>query len=117
MAKHGKGFPDILQHYYQGTAVGSRPIEAGSEKGNLPVQTRFMAQHNHGVLYVARSNPANSVKITLNDKEYLLKPEQFHGNRVKVPLESIQPRQLNTLTLYPESQRWAKAWIELYPAK
>ena len=117
MAKHGKTFPDILQHYYQGIAVGSRPIEAGSEKGNLPVQTRFMAQQPHGILYVARSNPASSVKITLNDTAYLLKPEQFHGNRVKVPLASIQPNQLNTLTLYPDSQRLAKAWIELYPAK
>ncbi len=117
MAKHGRAFPDILQHYYQGIAVGSRPVEAGSEKGNLPVQTRFMALHQQGTLYVARSNPANPVKVILNDKTYLLKPEQFYGNRVKVQLEGLQPHQLNTLTLYPEAQRWAKAWIELYPAK
>jgi hypothetical protein len=97
--------------------VGSRPVEAGSEKGNLPVQTRFMALHQQGTLYVARSNPANPVKVILNDKTYLLKPEQFYGNRVKVQLEGLQPHQLNTLTLYPEAQRWAKAWIELYPAK
>jgi SpoIID/LytB domain protein len=123
MHKHGYRFPQIIQHYYKGVSLGSRPVSVGANRPDLPVLTRFDAQRAKGTLWVQEGERGlvtqynrDPVRIRLNGRELTVSPSGYlSGTDVDGYLRSGD---LNTLVLYPDArhpERKLKAWVELYP--
>lgn len=124
MHKHGYRFPHIIQHYYKGVSLGSRPIAAGGDGKNLPIITRFDVQKAQGMLWIQEGEKGQPsrynrepVKIRLNGKEMTVSPQ---GYRSGVEVDKfLRAGDKNTMVLYPDPlypDRKLKAWIDLYPA-
>ncbi len=118
MHKHGYRFPQIIQHYYKGVSLASRPITVGAGQSDRPVVTRFDVSRAKGMLWIQDGENGNGapVKIKLNGKELKL---ASNGARSGTEVDTyLRPGELNTLVLFPDEkhpQRKLKAWIDLYP--
>ncbi|MBY0405836.1 MAG: SpoIID/LytB domain-containing protein, partial [Cyanobacteria bacterium] len=66
MDKQGAHFPDILQHYYKGIAIGTLPLQVGAGHYLQPVKTSFYSKTGEGVLWVESPTPVHSVTVELN---------------------------------------------------
>jgi len=125
MHKHGYAFPQIIQHYYKGVSLGTRPITVGGNHSPRPVMTEFGAIQPHATLWVVQEAQESSWNPFHKPTPVYL---QLNGQSVSVPLASertsvavdgfIHPGQLNSLVLLPDEhhpERKLKAWLELYP--
>jgi stage II sporulation protein D len=121
MSKHGKKFPEIIQHYYKGASLGSKPLTVGGDgKPAQAIYTRFGVHRPQGRLWIEDSTGASQEPVTvqLNDRLLSLTPT---GPRTAADIHAfLKPGELNTLVLFPDLNnptRRLKAWVELYPAQ
>lgn len=142
MSGHGYGFDKILQHYYQGIAIGCKPLEVGQGHASSPVKTRFYSPKEQAKLWIETQNPNMPVRISLNGTVYTfgsqgsrpvteLFPERnsYGGIAQGLPQKfswiqcmpvALIPGAANTLTLYPDSQlpqQMVKVWVEVFPSQ
>lgn len=129
MAKAGAKFPEILQHYYPATALGSLPLTL---HGSLRQSTHFfwpttlLSSHHSAQLMLqwpscSPSLPEKAVTLGLNGKTYRLQTGNTSG-LLAVPIAGLLKRNAsNTLELFPnesvKSTCAPKLWIELVKAQ
>ena len=117
MSRHGRRFPEILQHYYQGVSLGSIPVSVGGDKPCQATYTRFETDAPYGRLWIRDDTAGRKpVTVQINGKTFVLTPT---GLRTAADIHThLKPGQLNTLVLFPDRDdpdRKLIAWVELYP--
>lgn len=115
MAKHGYTFDKILMHYYHGAHLGTIPLAVG-DNNIEPIRHSFRPKRADGTLFVKTDKPGGKALLKINEQNVSVNlPQQTNQFDVA---KLLNPGDLNTITLYPDTQdpkRPIKAWIELYP--
>jgi SpoIID/LytB domain protein len=107
MAKQGYTYDQILQQYYPGTVLGTRPIQVNNQHKQLTFRLPGHLPDTIG-LWVQ----GGSLQVKLNGKPVSLahrKPDQQQC--YPLPVKALLPE--NTLQLY--SAQAASAWLEMTP--
>ncbi|MEB3244368.1 MAG: SpoIID/LytB domain-containing protein [Vampirovibrionales bacterium] len=128
--KGGYSYARILQHYYDGTAIGTLPLYANDNTAQ-PVMQEFRSieptaqavlhikTQQNGLLGLAGGKSQTPVLVGINqDTRYITLDAAGEAHVAVGPW--LKPHgQLNTVSLYPDPNtngRVLKAWIELIPS-
>ena len=116
MSKNGSSFADIIQHYYDKTAIGTPPVSL--KQDSQPVKQLFFSPNGKGEIVIKNQNNASSVKILLNSKEIQIPSSYFTKDILRLDTDSYIYRGVNEIIYYtPMGGKGIKAWVEVYRAK
>ena len=103
----------ILQHYYSGITLGTKPVIVSSEKSQNSVVQTFYATNKQAEIVIDNKFQMNSLNVTINGQEYSFKlPTSFFGgNRCcRINISDYINKGKNTIVFnYPLSENGHKA--------
>ncbi len=122
MSQFGAGFmgaelkipyDKILQHYYTGITLGTKPVIISSEKSQNSVTQTFYAAKTQANIVVDNKFQVSTLNVTINGQDYSFKlPTSFFGgNRCcRIDISEYINKGKNTVVFnYPSSENGHKA--------
>ncbi|MEB3205925.1 MAG: SpoIID/LytB domain-containing protein [Vampirovibrionales bacterium] len=122
--KAGLPFSKILQHYYEGISIGTKPLKVGGGiLSPTSIEFRVPEPFTQAQLCVQVAdddqNRRDPVLMSLNGEARYVVLDALGGAKLPIAPFLKRPPWLNTMTLFPDASlpsRRLKAWIELVPA-
>lgn len=127
LSKNGYSFDKILQHYYDGIAIGTMPLILTSGTTLLPIRQGFYSQNGKAELVLSNIERFNNFKIKINsqeiniplsDKMDLLAIIFNSSKETRINLDKYIKKGLNEIIYYPpqdeEDGKSVKVWVEVF---
>lgn len=121
MSGKGYTFDRILQHYYNGVAIGTEPVFLPADDSYKPVKQVFYMPYTKAYLIVENEG-VDSLKLNLNGRELALKKEIENKCNIKVDISNYLKTGFNEVVYYPPASDLSeglsvKMWIEVVETK
>ena len=108
-----KTFDNILQHYYTGIIIGTKPIIVSSEPSQQKVSQTFYANKKFANLVIDNKFQLSKLNININgtNYEFNLPTSMFGGNRCsRINISNYINKGRNTIVFsYPKNETGRKA--------
>ena len=106
-------YDKILQHYYSGITLGTKPVIISSEKSQNSVTQTFYAENKQANIVIDNKFQVNKLEANINGENYSFKlPTSFFGgNRCcRIDISDYINKGKNTIVFnYPLSENGHKA--------
>lgn len=123
MACNGYKFDQILQHYFNGIAIGTVPVILVVDESAIPVKQVFYSPGNTGILWIENEG-VSSLKLKINDKDLLIEKALVDKSKVKLDISAyLNKNAHNEIVFYPpkylenEEGLSVKMWVEVLKAR
>jgi len=99
MSKNGYTFDKILQHYYDGISLGTRPVFMDSK--NMQVKQEFFAPCGKADLIIENNQMIENFDFMINSKKISLTKDYLPQGKIRMPLDKYTNKALNEIVFYP----------------
>jgi len=117
MSKSGYTFDKILQHYYDGISIGTRPVIIDSENPSLPLRQEFFSESGKADLIIENNKLVDKFDFMINSNKIILNKNYLPEGKIRMPLDKFTIKGLNQIIFYPlekyESKN-VKVWVEVF---
>ncbi|HBG49612.1 MAG TPA: hypothetical protein DDW90_08965 [Cyanobacteria bacterium UBA9971] len=101
MSKNGYTFEQILQHYYDGVSIGTRPVVIGSENISSSARQQFFAPYGKADLIIENKDLINNFDFMINSKKISLNKDYLPSGKIRMPLDNLLNKGLNEIVFFP----------------
>jgi len=101
MSKNGYTFEQILQHYYDGVSIGTRPVVIGAENISSSARQQFFAPYGKADLIIENKDLINNFDFMINSKKISLNKFYLPGEKIRMPLDNLINKGLNEIVFFP----------------
>jgi len=117
MSKNGYSFDRILQHYYDGIAVGTWPVYMAAEYVTPPIKQEFVSPDKKADLLIENYDGVEKFELKINSKKILLEKTDLKDEQIRISLDKYLEK-ANEIIYYPleneEEGRSLKVWVEVF---
>jgi len=116
MSKNGSTYDKILQHYYDGTSIGTLPVKISSGKVFTPVKQNFYTSSGKADLVIENYNNIDNFDFMINSTEISLSKSYLPQGKIRMPLNNYIKTGLNEIiygNINSDFPKSVKVWIEV----
>lgn len=117
MSKNGCSFDQIIQHYYDGTAIGTWPVYMAAEYITPPIKQEFVSPNKNADLLIENFEEIEKFEFMINSKKITLNENDLKEERIRYSLNDYV-EDSNEIVYYPleneDEGRSLKVWVEVY---
>jgi len=100
MSKNGYTFDQILQHYYDGISIGTRPVVVDSQMLS-PIRQQLFVPSGKADLLIENTQLIDKFDFMINSKKISLTKFYLPGEKIRMPLTNLLNKGLNEIVFYP----------------
>lgn len=120
MSKNGYKFDQILQHYYNGTSLGTEPVVLIQENVDKPIRQIFYSPYSTGKLMIDNEGILN-IRLKINGRNLNIKELSSSPSFKGIDITSYLIKGKNEVIYFPINEADAeglsvKMWLELVKA-
>lgn len=116
MSKNGYTFDQILQHYYDGTSIGTRPVVV-SPATTSPVRQEFFSPTGKADLIIENMQAVDKFDFMINSNKISLNKNYLPQGKIRMPLDKYTIMGLNEIVYYPLEKNSLKVRAEVFKNK
>lgn len=120
MAKNGYTYDQILQHYYDSTAIGTWPVYINTEYTTDPIKQEFSSPNKKAVLVIENFDKVHKLQFMINSFKITLDKRDLKEEKIKIPLDKYL-HDTNEIIYYPLEKQddgcSVKVWVEVFRKK
>ena len=113
MAMQGDSFDEILQHYYTGISIGTRPAFVSVDE---KLDLQFVAPKKRGYLFIDNPDGVSHLSFRINGSDHEIKLKR----RMKIDISRLI-KDFNIVSFWAldssERDKKVKVWIEIFEAE
>ena len=113
MAMQGDSFDEILQHYYSGISIGTRPAFVSVDE---KLDLQFVAPKKRGYLFIDNPDGVSHLSFRINGSDHEIKLKR----RMKIDISRLI-KDFNIVSFWAldssERDKKVKVWIEIFEAE
>ncbi|NLF82430.1 MAG: SpoIID/LytB domain-containing protein [Candidatus Gastranaerophilales bacterium] len=117
MSKNGFTFDQILQHYYDGIAIGTWPVYLHSDYNAQPVKQEFASPNGKADLLIDNTEGIGKFEFIINSKKISLNNDQLRHSKIRIPLDRFIKKGVNEIMYLPPDENEEKSvrvWVEVF---
>ncbi|EKE03355.1 MAG: SpoIID/LytB protein [uncultured bacterium] len=117
MNQKGYTFDQILQHYYDGVAIGTWPITLFAQNNPITARQTFVLLKGNATLIINNKDQLNNFKFIINSNEITISKDELNSEKVNINLDKYTNKGLNEIVYYsPEDKKGKsiKVWVEVF---
>lgn len=117
MSKNGFTFDQILQHYYDGIAIGTWPVYLHSEYNAQPVKQVFSAPNGKADLLIDNKESIERFDFIINSKKISLNKDQLRYRKIRIPMDRFINKGINEILYMPPGkyeEKSVRVWVEVF---
>lgn len=117
MSKNGYTFNQIIQHYYDGTAIGTWPVYMAAEYITPPIKQEFVSPNKKADLLIENFEEIEKFEFMINSKKIILSKSDLKKEKIRYSLDK-HIGESNEIIYYPleneDEGRSLKVWVEVF---
>lgn len=120
MSKNGCTFDKILQHYYDGIAIGTRQLVIDRKNTSEPLIQTFYSSGGKADLIIENEQMIDKFIFEINSEKIKLNENYLPRGKIRMPLDNFIVKGLNEIVFYPlenNREKNIKVWVEVFKAK
>lgn len=120
MSKNGRTFEQILQHYYDGISIGTRPVFMSSEGMSSPIRQQFFSPCGKADLIIENNEMIEKFDFMINSNKVSLNKNFLPQGKIRMPLDTYIVKGMNEIVYSPlekTEKKNIKVWVEVVKSK